>query len=110
MKQQCEKIFLIFLIPFFLLASANSIQNQAFFLRHTENGLILVRQEGLSFTEDPEMPDNPLVVWSYNLTDATYNTTSNTVDGHVFAGTWLNPPKEAQLFALTGGGIPDGGA
>jgi hypothetical protein len=71
--------------------------------------LYVVHQEGLPVTEDVRIPDDPLVVWSYNLTDATYNTTSNTIDGHVFAGTWLNPPQEAQLFTLTGGGTPEWG-
>ncbi len=113
MARQCKKIFLvgltIVLCPFMWQISNAYFQDEALFLRHTDNGLIVVRQEGLPNTGGSSMLDNPVVVWSHNLTDATYNTTSNTVDGYVFAGTYLNPPMETELFALTGGGIPEWG-
>ncbi len=102
-------VLTVVLAPFILLASAASFQNEATFLQHTDYGLNVVCQEGLRVTEEIGMPDDPMVVWSHNLIDAIYNTTSNTIDGYVFAGTYLNPPMEAQLFALGGGGTPEWG-
>ncbi|MGB7054718.1 MAG: T9SS type A sorting domain-containing protein [bacterium] len=99
----------ILLIPLTLHASADSFQEQALFLQHTENGLMVVEQQGLPFSGDTEPVDDPAVVWSHYLTDAVYTTTSNTVSGYVFAGTYLNPPMEAQLFAPGGGGTPEWG-
>ncbi len=98
-----------FLIPFVCLVSAASIQEEATFLRHTENGLIVVQEQGLPNSGSVEMLEDPFVVWSNYLENATYNSTSNTIDGYVFAGTYLNPPMEAELFALTGGGTPEWG-
>jgi hypothetical protein len=99
-------ILLALIIPVSSVATT-SLTEEATFLRHTESGPMLVRGEGLPQTgATPLLPD-PWVAWSRYLTDAIYNTTSNTVDAHVFAGTYLNPPKEAELFALDGGGIPE---
>lgn len=99
----------ILLIPLTLHASANSCQEQALFLQHTENGLIVVEQQGLPFCGETEPLDDPAVVWSHYDSEATYTSTSNTVSGYVFAGTYLNPPMEAQLFAPGGGGTPEWG-
>ncbi|KPK68261.1 hypothetical protein AMJ87_12195 [candidate division WOR_3 bacterium SM23_60] len=113
MQKQCIKICVVLvtvtLVHSLLFASTSSFQNQATFLQHTDNGLYVVHQKGLPYTNGISALDDPLVVWSHNLIDAIYNTTSNTIDGHVFAGTWLNPPLEAQLFTLTGGGTPEWG-
>lgn len=82
-------------------------QDEAIFLRDTENGLIIVQEKGLPNTDDARIFNDASVIWSNYLTDAIYRTTSYTLNDYVFAGTYLNPPKEAELFALTGGGIPD---
>jgi hypothetical protein len=47
-----------------------------------------------------------VLVWSRHVDGAIYTTTANTLDGYVFAGTYLNTPKEAALFAPDGGGDP----
>jgi hypothetical protein len=47
------------------------------------------------------------VLWSRYLTDAIFLTTSNTINGYVFSGTYLNPPKEVGLYTQTGGGVPE---
>ncbi len=99
----------ILIIPFMLQASAASLREDAIFLQDTDNGPVLVRQHGLPYTGAVEHVDDPAVVWSHYLIDAVYNSASNTVDGYVFAGTYLNPPMEAQLFALGGGGTPEWG-
>lgn len=113
MTPKCKKVFILGLIlllcPCVWLVSAARIQEEASFLRHTENGLQVVQQQGFPSTGDTWIVESPWVVWSHYLADAIYNTTSNTVDGYVFAGTYLNPPKEAELFALAGGGTPEWG-
>ncbi len=114
MERQWKKISLLGLTTFlssfvWLVSAAASLQEEAIFLRDTENGPIVVQQQGLSYTSGVGMLEDPVVVWSHYLTDAIYNTTSNTVNGYVFAGTYLNPPMEAELFALGGGGIPEWG-
>jgi len=113
MARICKKVFVLGLItllsPFVWLASATPLYDEAIFLRHTENGPIIVQHQGFPYTGDTWIVESPVVVWSHYLENAIYNTTSNTVDGYVFAGTYLNPPKEAELFALTGGGTPEWG-
>lgn len=113
MQKQCIKIFVVSvtatLIHSLLFASTGSLQDDATFLQHTDNGLYVVHQHGLPYRPCVAALDDPLVVWSHNLIDAIYNTTSNTIDGHVFAGTYLNAPEEAELFTLTGGGTPEWG-
>jgi len=101
---------LVILLGLFALGvAAVSSQDDAIFLRITENGPIIVREPGLPNYGGSGMTDDPAVVWSHNLTDAIYNSASNTVGGYVFAGTYLNPPQEAELFAPTGGGTPEWG-
>ena len=90
-------------------ASAGAWREEALFLQHTENGLMVVEQQGLPYSGSTGPVDDPAVVWSHYLTSAIYTTTANTVDGYVFAGTYLNPPEEAQLFSLGGGGTPEWG-
>jgi len=89
--------------------SASSLQEEALFVQHTVNGPIIIQRQGIPHTNSVRMLQDPAVVWSHYLTSAIYNTTSNTVGGHVFAGTYLNPPKEAELFASGGGGAPEWG-
>ncbi|MDH4211894.1 MAG: T9SS type A sorting domain-containing protein [candidate division WOR-3 bacterium] len=111
MKLRSRNVYLVGLILLLSVAtqgiSSVSSDGDAVFQRITENGPIIVREPGLPNYGGSGMPDDPAVVWSYNLTDAIYNTTCNTVDGYVFAGTYLNNPWEAELFAPTGGGIPE---
>ena len=48
------------------------------------------------------------VVWTRNLTDATYRTAGISIPGQsLAAGTWLNPPRQTELFALDGAGVPE---
>jgi hypothetical protein len=105
--QVCRKGLFLLVCPFIVcLMSAATLQEDAFSLVDTENGPMLVRQPGLPYAPSESMIDDPAVVWSCYLVDAIYNSASNTVDGYVFAGTYLNPPMEAQLFASDGGGTP----
>lgn len=99
----------IFMIPCMLMASGVSLKAEATFLHDTENGPVIVRQEGLPQSFGGGVLEDQSVVWSNYLIDPIYNTTSNTISGYVFAGTYLNEPKEAQLFALGGGGTPEWG-
>jgi hypothetical protein len=98
-----------FVIPGMLKASAVSLQAEATFIHDTENGPVIVRQQGVAQSGYGGILDDQSVVWSNYLIDAIYNSTSNTVNGYVFAGTYLNPPMEARLFALAGGGTPEWG-
>jgi len=92
-----------------LLRPAGYAQDEATFLRHTEDGTTVERQRGLSGGNHAPMLPSPYVVWSCHLPDAIYQTTSNTVGGYVLAGTYLNPPEETELFAPDGGGVPEWG-
>jgi hypothetical protein len=93
--------------PSKLDASGTASSAQACFLHETENGPVLVWREGEGTDEILRMPIDASVVWSNYLIDAIYLTTSNTQDAYVFAGTYLNAPKEAELFSSTGGGTPE---
>lgn len=105
--QVCRKGLFLLVCPFIVcLMSAATLQDDALFLIDTENGPFLVRQPGLPYAPSETVIDDPAVVWSHYLVDAIYNSASNTVDGYVFAGTYLNAPMEAQLFASDGGGTP----
>ena len=99
----------ISLIPIIFAVSRPALQESAIFLEHTDNGLYIVEHQGLPYNGVAWPGDDPAVVWSHYVTDAIYRTTCNTIDGYVFAGTYLNPPMEAQLFALGGGGTPEWG-
>jgi hypothetical protein len=103
--QVCAKGLFMFAFPFIVcLMSAATLQNDAFSLIDTENGPMLVRIPGSPYVPTETVIDDPAVVWSCYLVDAIYNSASNTIDGYVFAGTYLNAPMEAQLFASDGGG------
>lgn len=78
----------------------------AMFIEHTNNGPLIVKSTGLPNINNEARVNDASVAWSNYLVDAIYLTTSNTGTGHVFAGTYLNPPEEAELFELTGGGVP----
>jgi hypothetical protein len=99
----------LLLIPIVFAVSRPAFQESALFLEHTDNGLYMIEDQGLPYYGSTGPTDDPAVVWSHYLTDAVYTTTCNTVDGYVFAGTYLNAPMEAQLFALGGGGTPEWG-
>lgn len=87
-------------------ASAGSNQDDALFMHITDNGPVIVSGPGLPAGAASPLADDPSVVWTHNLTDAVYNTTSIMVEGCVFAGTYLNPPQEVELFTATGAGSP----
>jgi len=95
---------IIFGIPGAALAAARS---DAVRIQDTETGPYLVQYEGLPALQEQHITNDASVVWSRYLTDAIFQTTSNTSNGYVFAGTYLNPPKEAGLYALTGNGVPE---
>jgi hypothetical protein len=90
------------------ISSAAPLQDAIFFI-HDKDGLTTVHKPGLPWNGGGSNLRSPFIVWSHYLTDAIYQTTANAVNGYVFAGTYLNPPKEAQLFALSGGGDPEWG-
>ncbi len=94
-------------IVFALPVWAESPNEEATFIRNTDNGAVLINEEGFPHTGDVMLIPDPSVVWSNYLEDAIYYTTSDAINGHVFAGTYLNPPKEAELFASGGGGTPE---
>ena len=98
-------IFLMLICPVISAAASDC----AVFLQHTNDGLYIVEQPGLPCYSNAEMGDDPAVVWSHYDSEPIYTSTANTVSGYVFAGTYLNPPMEAQLFAPGGGGIPEWG-
>ncbi len=100
-------LMIINLIPWYI-SNAVTLQDATFFV-HDKDGLTIVQKPGLPCIEGGYNLRSPSIVWSHYLTDAIYQTTANTVNGYVFAGTYLNPPKEAQLFALSGGGNPEWG-
>ena len=105
-----KKISVLALIIFVSLLSWGMtealVQEDAVFIEHTDNGPFIVQGKGLPNIGHEEYIDDASVAWSNYLVDAIYRTTSNTGTGHVFAGTYLNPPQEAELFELTGGGVP----
>ncbi len=106
MKKLFVFTLMIFFNPFLWAAPGAALQDDALFIRDTENGPLIVQDKGLPYIDNDVSINDASVVWSNYLADAIYLTTSNTGGGHVFAGTYLNPPKEAELFELTGGGIP----
>ncbi len=106
-RNVCFVVLIVMLVVITQGAAANL--DDAIFIRITDNGPIIVHEPGLPVYSGFGVTDDPAVVWSYSQSEPTYTTTSNTVDGYVFAGTWLNEPKEAELFALGGGGIPEWG-
>ena len=94
MGRKWNELFLsrltICLIAVVWALSATVVQEEAIFLMHTENGPIIVQRQVAPYANSPRIVQDPAVVWSHYLTGAIYNTTSNTVDGYVFAGTYLN--------------------
>ncbi len=81
--------------------------DDATFIEHSENGCYLIHQQGFKDSCSFLIPlDDPTIVWSNYVEWPIYTTSANSGDGYVFAGTYLNDPKEAQLFDLRGGGVP----
>ena len=111
MNLKSRNVCFVGLIVMLVLITQGAAANldDAIFIRTTENGPIIVHEPGLPAYCGFGVTDDPAVVWSYSQSEPTYTTASNTVDGYVFAGTWLNEPKEAELFALGGGGVPEWG-
>lgn len=109
-KTTLLKLYLGSLLVIFVFIApvwAESTTEEAVFIRNTDDGSILLKEEGFKHSGDVILIPDPSVVWSNYLVDAIYRTTSNAIDGHVFAGTYLNAPKEAELFAPDGGGVPE---
>ena len=89
-------------------ALSATARDDAVFLKHSQIGLDLIGGAGLQNPGSVVWPlDDPSVLWSHYLEWPIYTTTANALNGYVFAGTYLNVPKEAELFAPTGGGIPE---
>ncbi len=102
-------VLLILINPLSWCISSANTTDDAAFLVHNENSLNIVYKPGLPATGGGHNLRSPSIVWSNYLTDAIYQTTAISINGYVFAGTYLNPPQEARLFALTGGGNPEWG-
>jgi len=96
----------ILLIVLSFPLAAKTLNESAIFLEHTDHGLQIVEQDGLPHGGISGPIDDPAVVWHCYFEDPIYTTTANTINGYVFAGTYLNAPMEAQLFAPGGGGSP----
>ncbi len=112
MKQkECVTVMVsvILLIALSSPVIAKTLRESAIFLQHTSDGIQIIEQEGLPCNGITGPVDDPAVVWHCYFEDPIYTTTANTVNGYVFAGTYLNAPMEAQLFAPTGGGSPEWG-
>jgi hypothetical protein len=81
--------------------------NEAVFLKHSDAGTEIIHAQGLAPSGSIVSPlDDPSILWSNYLEWPIYTSTANAQDGYVFAGTYLNEPKEAELFAPDGGGVP----
>lgn len=106
MKKIVIFTLIIFFNPFLSVTVNATPQEDAIFINDTENGPLIIQDKGLPYISNEIPISDASVIWSNYLTDAIYQTTSNTLGGYVFAGTYLNPPKEARLFELTGGGVP----
>jgi parallel beta-helix repeat protein len=85
---------------------ASSPIAEATFLHNTLNGLTISKETGQGNLPPGMSGIDQEVNWTYNLTDAIYRTSSISDNNHIFAGTYLNPPKEAELFAIEGTGTP----
>ncbi len=94
--------FICLLITFPVVAD-----NTATFITHTENGCELIQSEGF---KDPGHNyghlDDPSIMWSNWVEWPIYTTTVNTNGGYTFAGTYLNDPREAELFDPQSTGTP----
>lgn len=90
------------------VAVSAGAKDDAVFLKHSQTGLDLIGGTGLQNPGSVVRPlDDPSILWTNYLEWPIYTTTANALNGYVFAGTYLNPPKEAELFAPTGGGVPE---
>ncbi len=99
----------IFLLCIVLAITAPLLAGEdAVFLHHTVNGINIVEEEGLPNTGSYQFfTDDPSVMWSRSISQPIYTTTRNCGEGYVFTGTYLNDPREVELFAPTGGGVPE---
>jgi len=100
-------VILVILAPVVWSCAEPAIQKDAVHIQDTESGPYLIQYQGIPGTYRWSENSDQSVLWSRYLTDAIFQTTSNTINGYVFSGTYLNPPKEAGLYAQTCGGVPD---
>lgn len=106
MKKLC--VIVIAVLSSAVWSNGESIfQNQALYIQDTECGPYILPYEGVHGSIIWNEYSDQSVLWSRNLTDAIFLTTSNTINGYVFSGTYLNPPKEAGLYSQTGSGVPE---
>jgi hypothetical protein len=97
---------------FVMTASAFAARDVRTVLRHGPGGAEVIQEYASS---EPTVPGagratlrGSEVVWQKTLVDAIYTTASIIgPDTSVCAGTYLNPPKEAELIPLDGLGVPD---
>lgn len=101
-----------------LLAAAAlaGVEESRTILQHARDGAIVVTEVASAPDGDggPEVPSwepgtrEGQILWQNTYADAIYTTTSIAgVPGKLFAGTYLNPPKQAELVPLAGDGTPD---
>jgi hypothetical protein len=106
--QQKYTLSIIMLVAVVLLQTAfPSIQADAVYITDTEQGPFLEHCKGADDHGEWRSPADASVLWSRYLADAIFLTTSNTINGYVFTGTYLNPPKEVGLYTAAGGGTPE---
>ena len=90
----------------FLIAVQTFADKTAHIIYQDSSGEYIVETEGLPNHGYNPIIDDPSVMWSYNVEWPIYTTTSTASTGFTFAGTYLNDPREAELFSPAGGGIP----
>ncbi|MBN2619656.1 hypothetical protein JXB22_01095 [candidate division WOR-3 bacterium] len=106
--QYKDTVSIIILVAVALLQTAfPSVQADAVYIVDTEQGSFLEYGKGMNDLHEWRSAVDASVLWSRYLTDAIFQTTSNTIDGYVFTGTYLNPPKEVGLYTPAGGGTPE---
>ncbi len=99
---------LIFLSVFLIVIAPVLAGDSATILHHSQDGLIMTTGKGLPNTGSGWAAlDEPSIMWSNYVEWPIYTTSANCGVGYVFAGTYLNEPKEAELFAPDGGGVPE---
>jgi len=82
--------------------------DHAIYLYQDKNGLAVKEFEGFANQGSNYFTiDDPSIIWTHYVEWPIYTTTANCGAGYTFAGTYLNDPKEAELFSAAGGGIPE---
>ena len=91
-----------------LLCSAQVFaEKTAHIIYQDDSGEYFLQTEGLPNPGNNPLLDDPSVLWSHYVEWPIYTSTSTSFPGYTFAGTYLNDPREAELFAPQGGGTPE---